>query len=172
MIITVYSLTNGALPEELMQEDRPVWLPEDRRDAGEMPADARFDRRLNGLPGAPGETVSVFRRILWWICFWLGLGPGKNTVSRVRQESRSLAEELLEQNEACVAAADPARLEMFLRALRRRGFVVRRSRVGPIRPGEKIFLSQRKDHCGGCSHNCLLKNPGCGVGQDKARRGI
>ena len=28
----------------------------------------------------------------------------------------------------------------------------------------------REPHCGGCHHNCLLKNAGCMIGQDKARK--
>ena len=42
---------------------------------------------------------------------------------------------------------------------------------GALMPGERIRVTERSDHCGGCQHNCLLKNPGCGVGKDKAARG-
>lgn len=37
-------------------------------------------------------------------------------------------------------------------------------------PWERILITRRDQHCGGCRHNCLLSNPGCGVGRDKAAR--
>ncbi len=38
------------------------------------------------------------------------------------------------------------------------------------RPWERILITRRDMHCGGCGHNCLLSNPGCGIGRDKAAR--
>ena len=62
-------------------------------------------------------------------------------------------------------------LRFLLRALEKRRCVIRRAQSGAIQPGERIRVTERSDHCGGCQHNCLLKNPGCGVGKDKAARG-
>lgn len=170
MIMTVYSLVPGApLPEELEREDRPVYVPPDT--GRDLPEALRTEPRLNGIPDSPGKTASFLTRLLWWMRFLLGIGSPAESARQVRHRARSFAEELLQRNEACVVAAEDSFLELFLRALRRKGFVVRRSSIGFVRPGEKIFLSQRQDHCGGCSHNCLLQNPGCGVGRDKARRG-
>ena len=66
---------------------------------------------------------------------------------------------------------EEVRRMQLLRALERRRCVIRRAQSGAIRPGERIRVTERSDHCGGCQHNCLLKNPGCGVGKDKAARG-
>ncbi len=46
------------------------------------------------------------------------------------------------------------------------------ARTGVFRPApwERILITRRDQHCGGCRHNCLLSNPGCGVGRDKAAR--
>ena len=170
MIMTVYSLVPGApLPEALEREDRPVYVPPDT--GRDLPEALRTEPRLNGIPDSPGKTASFLTRLLWWLRFLLGIGSPAESARQARHRARCFAEELLQRNEACVVAAEDSFLELFLRALRRKGFVVRRSSIGLVRPGEKIFLSQRHDHCGGCSHNCLLQNPGCGVGRDKARRG-
>lgn len=172
MIITIHSLAPAALlPEELKAEDRPVYLMPDRPEKIELAENFHEEPLLRPVPGSPGAKVSFWSLLRWWFRFLLGLGSFPESARQAKQRARSFTEMLMARNETCVVAADPVFLELFLHALRRKGFVVRRSSVGPVREGEKIFLSQRKDHCGGCSHNCLLQNPGCGVGRDKARRG-
>ena len=65
----------------------------------------------------------------------------------------------------------PLFLTELLDRLRINNYVVQRSGVFRIQPLEKIVVSRKEEHCGGCQHNCFLSNPGCGVGRDKARRG-
>ena len=64
----------------------------------------------------------------------------------------------------------PLFLTELLDRLRTHGYVVQRSGLVRIQPLEKIVVSRREEHCGGCQHNCFLSNPGCGVGRDKAMR--
>ena len=64
----------------------------------------------------------------------------------------------------------PLFLAEFLDRLRVHNYVVQRSGVFRIQPLEKIVVSRKDEHCGGCQHNCFLSNPGCGVGRDKAMR--
>lgn len=64
----------------------------------------------------------------------------------------------------------PLFLTELLDRLRARGYVVQRSGLFRVRPLEKIVVSRRDEHCGGCQHNCFLSNPGCGIGRDKAIR--
>ena len=59
------------------------------------------------------------------------------------------------------ALLDRARVHCYTQA---------RSGIFRYRPWERILVTRRNLHCGGCSHNCLLTNPGCGVGRDKAQR--
>ena len=53
---------------------------------------------------------------------------------------------------------------------RPRGYTMARTGIFAFRPWERILLTKRSAHCGGCRHNCRLSNPGCGVGRDKAAR--
>ena len=59
---------------------------------------------------------------------------------------------------------------LLMDALRRRGCCFNRFYTGAVRPLERILATSRTAHCGGCGHNCMLSNPGCGVGRDKAHR--
>lgn len=64
----------------------------------------------------------------------------------------------------------PIFLTELLDRLRVHNYVVQRSGIFKIQPWEKIVVSRKDEHCGGCQHNCFLSNPGCGVGRDKAMR--
>ena len=101
----------------------------------------------------------------------LGLRKANESAREVRLRTAEAAETLLASKQDCVVAADPEILRFLLRALEKRRCVIRRARSGALMPGERIRVTERSDHCGGCQHNCLLKNPGCGVGKDKAARG-
>ena len=90
------------------------------------------------------------------------------------KESQARADALVallwEEDRDCVLFSHPGQLPLLMDALRRRGFCFNRSNLGAIRPLERILATGRDAHCGGCSHNCLLSAPGCGVGLDKAQR--
>ena len=104
--------------------------------------------------------------------FWrLGLRKSEESAKNVRTRTGIFAEALLKAQDDCVIAAPPGILRFLLQALEKRRCVIRRAQGGAIHPGERIRVTERSDHCGGCQHNCLLKNPGCGVGKDKAARG-
>lgn len=104
--------------------------------------------------------------------FWkLGFTQTEESVRTVKQRASAFAKLLLSEGTPCIVFSPPQILPFLLRALEKKGCIIRRSENGPIRPGERIRVTERKDHCGGCRHNCLLSNPGCGVGKDKARRG-
>lgn len=64
----------------------------------------------------------------------------------------------------------PLFLSELLERFRTRSYVVQRGGLFRLQPLEKIVVSRRDEHCGGCQHNCFLSNPGCGVGRDKAMR--
>ena len=101
----------------------------------------------------------------------LGLRDAEEPVKAVRTRAANAAETLLKSQIDCVIVAPPGILHFLLRALEKRRCVIRRGQAGAIRPGEPTRVRERSDHCGGCQHNCLLKNPGCGVGKEKASRG-
>ena len=64
----------------------------------------------------------------------------------------------------------PLFLTELLDRFRFHSYVVQRSGLFRAEPLEKIVVSRKDEHCGGCQHNCFLSNPGCGIGRDKANR--
>lgn len=101
----------------------------------------------------------------------LGLKQTEESAKTVKKRASALAKLLLAEKDNCVVIGPENFLPFLIRALEKNGCCIRRSGSGEIRPGEKIRVTEKKDHCGGCQHNCLLSNPGCGVGRDKASRG-
>ena len=132
MIITIYSLDSGASPpEELARRDRAVYVPAELEK--ELPQTVHREHRLKGIPGCPGKTAPLLIRCLWWLRYLLGITAQPESARQAKQRARCLAEELTEQNKDCVVAAEPAFLELLLRALRRKGLVVRRSNICLVR---------------------------------------
>ena len=64
----------------------------------------------------------------------------------------------------------PLFLIELLDRFRAHNYVVQRSGLFRAEPLEKVVVSRKDEHCGGCQHNCFLSNPGCGIGRDKANR--
>ena len=91
-----------------------------------------------------------------------------------KKAAAARAEELIalleQKDEDCVAVSHPAFITLLLDQLRHHGYCITRSELGAIKPLERIRITRRDMHCGGCQHNCLLSAPGCGVGRDKAAR--
>ena len=108
---------------------------------------------------------------LWLLRFWLWL---RRLFGEGRAEGRARADALIDRlekrGEDCVLISHPAMITALIDALRVRGYCVQRTGLGRIRPYEQMLLSRRDEHCGGCQHNCLLSNPGCNIGRDKAKR--
>ena len=87
------------------------------------------------------------------------------------KEEEKLAKVKLEKEERdCLLVLDGDFLTLLLDRLRLHGCSSQRSGLGRWQPYELILASKREMHCGGCAHNCLLANPGCGIGRDKAKR--
>lgn len=88
----------------------------------------------------------------------------------VAARANILARRLREQEADCILVCHTSFVTPLLDALRRQGCCFSRSGIFRYAPFERILVTARDLHCGGCSHNCLLTNPGCGVGRDKAAR--
>ena len=119
------------------------------------------------LPAKRSERVLPFW--LWSFIVWLRrlFGEGKKTA---RREADELIDLLEKRGGDCILLSHPARITALMDALRARGYCAQRTGFGRVRPGEQMLLSRRDEHCGGCAHNCLLSNPGCNIGRDKAKR--
>ncbi len=91
-----------------------------------------------------------------------------------RKEIAARAEKLAARLEAeekdCILVADCLLTVELLDRFRRYGYARARTGIFRYLPWERILLTRRDLHCGGCGHNCLLSNPGCGIGRDKAAR--
>lgn len=96
--------------------------------------------------------------------------PRGESLRAARARAEALAEELERAGQDCILFSHPGQIPLLMDAFGRRGYCFGRSELGRIRPGERILVTSRTAHCGGCGHNCMLSSPGCGIGRDKAQR--
>ena len=90
--------------------------------------------------------------------------------AEVTARADKLILKLTEDGKDCILISGPLFLEVLLDRFRIQNYVIQRSGIFRIQPLERFVISEKEAHCGGCSHNCFLSNPGCGVGRDKAMR--
>ncbi|MBR5094515.1 MAG: hypothetical protein IK095_05425 [Oscillospiraceae bacterium] len=89
---------------------------------------------------------------------------------QIAARAEALFRRLDEEERDCILIADCILTEHLLDRARVRGYTMARTGIFRYRPWERILITRRDIHCGGCAHNCLLDSPGCGVGRDKAAR--
>lgn len=111
---------------------------------------------------------------LWRLMACLQQFFGIRRQPETKKQAKARAEKLIAQLEAqgrdCILVSYPGFIKVLLDRFQAHGYCIARSGVFGISPLERVLITKRDMHCGGCSHNCLLTNPGCGVGRDKARR--
>ncbi|MCH5259641.1 MAG: hypothetical protein J1F18_07805, partial [Lachnospiraceae bacterium] len=79
--------------------------------------------------------------------------------------------DLLEaKNQDCILISHPSFIKILLNRFSARGYCITGRNTVRIAPLNRLLITKWDMHCGGCGHNCLLSNPGCGVGRDAARR--
>ena len=111
-----------------------------------------------------------FWRFMAWLQRLLGLARQGETRRETAARADALLDRLAAEGGEAILIVPPRLLPVLLDRLRRRNCCAQRSGVLRYRPFERILISEREEHCGGCQHNCLLSDPGCGVGRDKAMR--
>lgn len=128
---------------------------------------------LDEVPLGPYKDRSQKLPLKRWRRMALLQARGKNGREH-RRQARERAERMIEQLEKqgqdCVLVSGPLFMGELMERFRARGWCVSRSGIFRVKPLELALVTRRDDHCGGCGHNCLLTNPGCGVGRDKAQR--
>lgn len=113
---------------------------------------------------------------LWYWQFIASLQRffGNSRQPESRAQAKTRAKKLLDLLEAkkqdCILISHPVFIRVLLNCLGARGYRVTRRNFFRITPLERIVITKHDMHCGGCGHNCLLSNPGCGVGRDAAKR--
>ena len=132
-------------------------------------AETEIEERLDELPRPRNESGRARPLWLWRFLLWL-----RRLFGTDRKEGRKRADALIDalekRGEDCILISHPGMIASLIDALRVRGYCVQRTGMGRIKPFEQMLLSKRGEHCGGCGHNCLLSNPGCSIGRDKAAR--
>ncbi len=118
-----------------------------------------------------GKSAPLWR---WELTNRMRCRRGIKSAPESAKQSRARADELIDKlerrGEDCILISHPRMIAVLLDRLRVRGYVAQRTGIGRVKPFEQMLLSRRGEHCGGCAHNCLLSNPGCNVGRDKAKR--
>ena len=132
-------------------------------------AEALEEPLLDELPTPEilgGRTLPCrLLRLLIFLRSLLGVG-----LAAERRRADELIDRLERAGEDCVLVSHPGFIAVLIDRLRVRGYCAQRTGFGRIKPLEQMLLSRRDEHCGGCAHNCLLSNPGCNIGRDKAAR--
>ena len=132
-------------------------------------AEAKREELLDELPlpvDKGGRELPLWMlRFILWLRRLLRFGRAEG-----RRRADALIDKLEKRGEDGVLISHPLMIAALIDALRVRGYCVQRTGMGSIRPFEQMLLSRRDEHCGGCQHNCLLSNPGCNIGRDKAAR--
>ena len=132
-------------------------------------AEAETEELLDELPrpiDSKGRVLPLWMwRFLMWLRRLLGLDRAKGL-----ERAGLLIDRLESGGKDCILISHPAMISALIETLRLRGYCVQRTGMGGIKPLEQMLLSRRDEHCGGCQHNCLLSNPGCNIGRDKAAR--
>ena len=133
-----------------------------------------YEPLLDEIPPAlpeGGKSAPLWR---WELTNRMSCRRGRKSAPESAKQSRARADELIDKlerrGEDCILISHPRMIAVLLDRLRVRGYVAQRTGIGRVKPFEQMLLSRRGEHCGGCAHNCLLSNPGCNVGRDKAKR--
>ncbi len=96
---------------------------------------------------------------------------GSRRQSETRTDTMRRVGEFLDLLEAedrdCIVVSRGLTMAALKTALRRRGYCLEGGALRP-RPLDRVRATKRTLHCGGCSHNCLLTEPKCQRGRDRA----
>ena len=101
---------------------------------------------------------------------FLGNNRQPETKAQVKARAKSLLNLLESRNQDCILISHPVFIKVLLSQFSARGYCITGRSFLRIAPLQRIVITKWDMHCGGCGHNCLLSNPGCGVGRDAAKR--
>lgn len=129
---------------------------------------------LNEVPNrAAVDTSLKLPKWSWVACgrieWYFNSSRQPETKRKTRERAEKLVKMLVEKNEDCVLITHEFYLYTLESVLAKHGFVTERGSIGRIKNLERIRATKRDDHCGFCTHNCLLSDPGCDIGRDKAK---
>lgn len=128
---------------------------------------------LDVVPICPfRETKKQYPLWLWRRIGHIQWRLGSRHQPETKADTKRRAEELIDLIERdgrdCVLIARGLYLQTLRDALYRRDYCIQGGGFW-IKPLDKIRATKQTLHCGGCIHNCMLDNPGCGIGILKAK---
>lgn len=138
-------------------------------------AEAEIEPLLDEIPlRSSRDTARTLPLRLWLAMAARQRAFGLSRQPESRKAAADRADRLLDALEAVgrdsLLITHPLFAAVLLDRARLRSCTAQRSGLGSLKPWELILVSKRTEHCGGCQHNCLLSNPGCSIGRDKAAR--
>lgn len=98
----------------------------------------------------------------------MGIGRQPEARIAVKQRAGELIDLVERSGRDCVLIARGVFLKTLRDVLYRRGYCIEGGGVR-IKPLDRIRATKQTLHCGGCIHNCMLDDPGCGIGMLKAK---
>ena len=104
------------------------------------------------------------------IQYFLGNSRQPETKSQAKVRADKLLDQLEAKNQDCILISHPIFIKILLNRFSARGYCITGRNTVRIAPLSRLLITKWDMHCGGCAHNCLLSNPGCGVGRDAGRR--
>ena len=128
---------------------------------------------LNDIPVRSFRDTEKTHSYRFWqnmgkIQWYLGNDRQPETRTGTLKRVQALLEQLEEEEKDCVLITGGLTRSALLQLLSRRGYLIEGERRE--KPLARVRATKKNMHCGGCMHNCLLTDPGCDIGKDKARR--
>lgn len=166
--------------ERISSHDRPVYVSPTKnaiRTAELLFTDAKLTEEplLNEVPVcAYKDTTKKLPLWRWQLMASVQRFFGNSRQPETKAQAKKRADKLLDlleaKNQDCILISHPIYIKILLNRFSARGYCITGRNTVRIAPLNRLLITKWDMHCGGCGHNCLLSNPGCGVGRDAGKR--
>ena len=172
----------AAQVERISSHDRPVYVSSTKnavRTAELFFTDAEMieEPLLNEVPvRAYKDTERKLPLWRWQLMASIQHFFGNSRQPETKAQAKVRADKLLDlleaKNQDCILISHPIFIKILLNRFSARGYCITGRNTVRIAPLNRLLITKWDTHCGGCAHNCLLSNPGCGVGRDAGKRRV
>lgn len=166
--------------EQISSNNRPVYVSSGKgatQTAEQLFSDAAIvkEELLDEVPQRAYKDTEKKLPLWCWQCMaslqrFTGSSRQPESKSQAKVRAKKLLDLLESRNQDCILISHPIFIRVLLDCLSAHGYRITRTNFYRVVPLERILITKPDMHCGGCGHNCLLSNPGCGVGRDAAKR--
>ena len=166
--------------ERISSNNRPVYVSSTKnalRTAELLFIDTKVTEEplLNEVPvRAYKDTTKKLPLWRWQLMASVQRFFGNSRQPETKAQAKKHADKLLDlleaKNQDCILISHPIYIKILLNRFSARGYCITGRNTVRIAPLNRLLITKWDMHCGGCGHNCLLSNPGCGVGRDAGRR--